>query len=81
MPDVKYVLDGMGFVWDSDKDAIKLETQLTEAQIREIEAAQNKPAVEDEDCPELDPQKTPELWDEMMKSLAERNRKMAQRMA
>lgn len=24
MPDVKYVLDGMGFVWDSDKDAINL---------------------------------------------------------
>ena len=64
-----------------DLDTTLRNLPLTEAQIREIEAAQNKPAVEDEDCPELDPQKTPELWDEMMKSLAERNRKMARRMA
>lgn len=58
-----------------------LDPQLTEAQIQEIETAQNMPFVEDQDCPELDPQKTPELWEEMMKALAERNRKMAQRMA
>ena len=60
---------------------VKIDPQLTEAQIQEIKAAQNMPFVEDQDCPELDPQKTPELWEEMMKALAERNRKMAQRMA
>lgn len=35
----------------------------------------------DEDCPEIDPQKTPELWAKMMDALARRNCKMAQRMA
>ncbi|MBQ8964458.1 MAG: hypothetical protein IJ089_11840 [Clostridia bacterium] len=59
----------------------KLNPQLTEEQIREIEASSLRPCVEDDDCPELDPEKTPELWAEMMKALAERNRKMAQRMA
>ena len=59
----------------------QLSVQLTEEQIREVEAAENMPFVEDQECPEIDPQKTPELWDEMMKALAERNRKMAQRMA
>ena len=60
---------------------IALDLQLSEEQIKEIEASVLRPCVEDEDCPELDPQKTPELWEEMMKALAERNRKMAQRMA
>jgi len=59
----------------------ELNAQLSEAQIREIEASSQKPIVEDEDCPEIDPQKTPELWAEMMEALAKRNRKMAQRMA
>ena len=54
---------------------------MTEEQVREIEAACKLPYVEDEDCPQIDPQRTPELWEEMMKALAERNRKMAQRMA
>jgi hypothetical protein len=58
-----------------------IDRELSEEQIREIEAACNLPCVEDEDCPQIDPQRTPELWEEMMKALAERNRKMAQRMA
>lgn len=62
-------------------ERIRLPKELSEEQIREIEAARSLPYVEDEDCPELDPQKTPELWAEMMKSLAERNRTMARRMA
>ena len=62
-------------------ERIRLSKELNEAQIQEIEAAKNLPFVEDEDCPELDPQKTPELWAEMLKSLAERNRAMARRMA
>ena len=55
--------------------------QLSKEQIKEIEASSQMPIVEDEDCPEIDPQKTPELWTEMMDALAKRNRKMAQRMA
>ena len=55
--------------------------QLSKEQIKEIEASSQMPIVEDEDCPEIDPQKTPELWAEMMDVLAKRNRKMAQRMA
>jgi len=34
----------------------ELNAQLSEAQIREIEASSQKPIVEDEDCPEIDPQ-------------------------
>lgn len=60
---------------------IKIERELTEAQVEEIRAAHNLPYVEDEDNPELDPQKTPELWSAMMDALAERNRRMAERMA
>lgn len=59
----------------------KIDRELTESQRREIEAAQGISYVEDEDCPEVNPQKTPELWAEMMKALAERNRRMAERMA
>ena len=62
-------------------DRIRLSKELSEAQIQEIEAAKSLPYTEDEDCPKLDPQKTPELWAEMLKSLAERNRAMARRMA
>ena len=47
----------------------------------EIETAALLPIVEDEDCPEIDPEKTPELWAEMMEALAKRNHEMAQRMA
>ena len=60
---------------------IELDSTLTEAQVKQIEAAANLPYVEDEDCPELNPEKTPELWAEMLKALAERNRRMAERMA
>ena len=60
---------------------IQLERDLTRAQIAEIEAARQMPPTEDEDCPELDPERTPELWTEMTKALAGRNRRMAERMA
>lgn len=62
-------------------DKIKLDRNLTETQINEIKAASDLPCIEDEDCPMLDPQKTPELWADMMNALAERNRRMAERMA
>jgi len=58
-----------------------LNAPLSEAQIREIETVALLPIVDDEDCPEIDPEKTPELWAEMMEALAKRNREMARRMA
>jgi len=54
---------------------------LTEDQIKEIENSANYPYVEDVDSPEVDPQKNPELWKKALESLAERNRRMAKRMA
>ncbi len=54
---------------------------LTEEQIREIENAANFPYVEDADSPEVDPEKNPELWKKAQNALAERNRRMARRMA
>ena len=60
---------------------LKPEDELTDEQISEVEAARNMPPVEDEDCPELDPQRTPELWAKALEALAERNRRMAQHMA
>ena len=60
---------------------LKSNDQLTQAQIQEIEAARDWPHAEDEDNPELDPQATPELWESALKALAERNRRMAKRMA
>ena len=62
-------------------EKIKLERDLNEAQIEEIRAARDLPYVEDEDNPQLDPETTPELWAELMNALAERNRRMAERMA
>ena len=53
----------------------------TEDQIREIEASRELPFVEDEDSPEIDPQKNPELWARALEALAERNRRMAKSMA
>ncbi len=50
-------------------------------QVREIEASREFPFVEDEDSPEIDPQKNPELWAKALDALAERNRKMAKNMA
>ena len=55
--------------------------QLTQDQIQEIKAARDWAHTEDEDNPELDPQTTPELWESALKALAERNRRMAKRMA
>ena len=54
---------------------------LTEEQIKEIENAVNYPYVEDDDSPEVEPTKNPELWKKALDSLAERNRRMAKRMA
>ena len=53
----------------------------TKEQISEIEASKGLPFVEDEDSPEIDPQKNPELWAKALEALAERNRRMAKSMA
>lgn len=60
---------------------IKADAILTEDQVREIEASREFPFVEDEDSPEIDPQKNPELWAKALEALAERNRMMAKNMA
>lgn len=60
---------------------LKADAQLSPEQIREIEASRDFPFVEDEDSLEVDPQKNPELWAKALEALAERNRRMAKRMA
>ena len=60
---------------------LKPEDELTDEQIREIEASREMPFVQDEDSPLLDPDTTPELWANALKALGDRNRRMAQRMA
>lgn len=60
---------------------LNADMRLTEEQVREIEASRALPYVEDEDSPLLDPKQTPELWAKAMEALAERNRRMANRMA
>lgn len=60
---------------------IKADATPTEDQIREIEASRKFAFVEDEDSPEIDPQKNPELWAKALEALAERNRNMAKRMS
>ena len=53
--------------------------KLTEEQIREIEKARNYPYIEDEDSPEIDPDKTPELYEGFLNNLGERNRRIARK--
>ena len=60
---------------------IKADAIPTEDQVRVIEASREFPFVEDEDSPEIDPQKNPELWAKALEALAERNRMMAKNMA
>lgn len=60
---------------------LKPEDELTPEQLMEIEAARDLIPIEDADCPELSPEKTPELWARALEALAERNRRMARRMA
>lgn len=59
------------------KYRLKQGQKLTEEQVKEIEAARDIPIVFDEDSPEIDPEKTPELFASMMKAVAERNQRIA----
>lgn len=56
---------------------LREEAQLTDEQIKEIEAARNCSYYEDDDSPEIDPAKNPELYEGFLKNLGERNRKLA----
>ena len=49
----------------------------TAEQIAEIEAARKMPQEYDEDCPEISPEKNKEMYDAMMKAVAERNQRIA----
>lgn len=55
-------------------------TPLTPEQIAMIEAARSLPDEEDEDNPEIDPIKTPEHYAALMQAVAERNRRVVERL-
>ncbi len=53
--------------------------ELSQEEIAMIEAAQKLPYMEDEENPEIDPVKTPELYAAAKRAVAERNRRIAKR--
>ena len=55
-------------------------TPLTPEQIAMIEAARELPPVEDEDNPEIDPVATPEQYAALMRAVAERNRRVIEKL-
>lgn len=55
-------------------------TPLTPEQIAMIEAARELPPVEDEDNPEIDPVATPERYAALMRAVAERNRRVIEKL-
>ena len=87
MPDISYQIDSLimlcmaGIEWGGDYMEIRFQlkegARLTEEQIKEIEEARSYLYSEDEDSPEIDPDKNPELYEGFLKSLGERNRRMA----
>lgn len=58
---------------------LKRGTQLAEEEIAMIEAASMMPEEYDEDNPEIDPVKTPELYKSLIKAVGERNRRISKR--
>ena len=55
-------------------------TPLTPEEIAMIEAARELPSEEDEDNPEIDPIRTPEQYAALMRAVAERNRRVHERL-
>ncbi len=55
-------------------------TPLTPEEIAMIEAARDLPVEEDEDNPEIDPVKTPEQYAALMRAVAERNRRVVEKL-
>ena len=58
----------------------KRETPLTPEEIAMIEAARNLSVEADEDNPEIDPVKTPEQYAALMRAVAERNRRVVEKL-
>ena len=56
-------------------------SEITPEEIAMIEAASTMPAEYDEDNPEIDPVKTPELYAALVRAVAERNRRISKRQA
>ena len=56
-------------------------TKITEEEIAMIEAASTMPSEYDEDNPEIDPIKTPELYKALVQAVAERNQRISRRRA
>ena len=55
-------------------------TPLTPEEIAMIEAARDLPVESDEDNPEIDPVKTPEQYAALMRAVAERNRRVMEKL-
>ena len=60
---------------------LKRGTEITQEEIAMIEAASVMPEEYDEDNPEIDPVKRPELYAALIKAVGERNRRIAKRRA
>ena len=56
-------------------------TAITPEEIAMIEAASTMPTEPDEDNPEIDPIKTPELYAALVHAVAERNQRISKRRA
>ena len=59
---------------------LKPGTPLTPEEIAMIEAARDLPVEADEDNPEIDPVKTPEQYAALMRAVAERNRRVTEKL-
>lgn len=59
---------------------LRPDTPLTDEEIAMIEAARELPPVEDEDNPEIDPVATPEQYAALMRAVAERNRRVIEKL-
>ena len=55
---------------------LKRGTQMSEEEIAMIEAASVMPEEYDEDNPEIDPVKTPEMYKALINAVGERNRRI-----
>lgn len=60
---------------------LKRGTKITPEEIAMIEAAESRPVEYDEDNPEIDPIKTPELYAALVKAVEERNQRISVRRA
>ena len=60
---------------------LQRDSKPTPEQIAMIEAARNLPPVYDEDNPPIDPVETPEQYAALLQAVAERNRRVAAKLA